>query len=150
MNRDDYMGADRILADACKRPNGKAECLRVRIQISTRITDPEGVSDRAALYEMFLNASCTTKPSCASAHDWLGSFHEGSRNSQLALTSYEEAAREEPTPARWTRVADAAERAGSPDRARIALEKARAAAGTPTPGIDARLEKLRRSREGSP
>lgn len=141
MVRDDWVEADRILADACKRPNGKSDCLRMRIQVSSHIEKPAGLNEKAQLFDMYLTAGCTSPATCASAHDWLGGFYEGIRSTQLALSSYEEAAREDPTAARWIKVADAAERAGSIERARFALQKARVLA--PSPGIDARLEKLR-------
>ena len=94
----------------------------------------------------YLAAACTRPRPCARAAEWLGAILGRRGAWAQAAAKYERAAREDPTPSRWLRLAEAAAHAGQPLRAQQALRRARRSGTTLDPAAVERVENaLRRS-----
>lgn len=114
------LDAVQLLETACTRPVARSGCLM-------RLAAARAALGQTAELDATLKAltaeECGSPASCADAHTWVGNFREGRREMALAISSYRRAALDDPTEARWLRLADAAERGGQPSVVIEALEK---------------------------
>jgi hypothetical protein len=127
-------GAD-LLERTCDKASDSLDCLRARAEVSAAIDRPEVF---AAAAQSLRLAACVKPESCADAATWIGDLHARRKEWGAAVVSYERATKASPTDARFTRLADAARRAGMRSKALRALEDLLRLRG----GEDAELEKL--------
>jgi hypothetical protein len=114
--------------------------LLLRVQIVGELEKP---AELDAALDAYIAASCTQRKTCAEANDWAGRFRSGRGNLRQAVSAFEHAARNDPTPERWLKVADAAEKAGLKSTAIEALRQVSALRGRDA-AIEKRLSDLQR------
>jgi TolA-binding protein len=90
----------------------------------------------------YLASACTRPPQCARAAEWLGALLGNRGDWAGAAAKYERAAREDPTAARWLKLAESAARAGQATRARHALRRAKRSREEPDAKQVERVEKV--------
>ena len=112
--------AEALLAAHCGQTSDRPECLRARTLAAAETASPEKL---AAASKDLLAASCLAPVTCAETATWLGDLRLGRGEPGSALAFYARAAREDPTEARWLKLADAASRAGAHAQAADALER---------------------------
>jgi tetratricopeptide (TPR) repeat protein len=112
--------AEALLAARCAQTRDRPECLRARTLAAAEATSPEKLT---AASKDLLAASCLAPVTCAETATWLGDLRLNRGEAGSALAFYARAAREEPTEARWLKLADAASRAGAHGQAADALER---------------------------
>ncbi len=133
--------AAEALVAGCNAPIERSECLRLRVEIlgDLRLRD-----ELEAAVQAYVAASCVERKQCAAANDWVGGFRLGRGDLAQAVSALERAARDEPSAARLSRLADAAERAGLNTTAIDALRRLLAISGS-DPGVEARIAALQRT-----
>jgi len=136
----DVAGAVEQLNAGCARPIERDVCLQLRIETLAKL--PAAGALNVAL-EGYPDAVCKNQKTCAEAHAWVARFRMSLGQNQQGVSSFEKAARHEPTLPRWLELADAAERAGLLSTAVSALEEASSRNGR-TPEIEKRLARLKR------
>jgi predicted Zn-dependent protease len=129
--------AERLLADNCGRYAGLPGCWHERVIAADQMTPADRLDEAMSAY---LASACSRPADCAGAADWLGDIRAQRGDWAAAATKYERAAREEPTPERWLKLADAATRAGQLGRASQALRRARQGGAKADPKLERRLE----------
>jgi tetratricopeptide (TPR) repeat protein len=112
--------AERLLGERCPKASDRVQCLYAQAAAAAKIKTPERVG--AVVKEMVV-AGCASSAQCAQTNTYAGDLLAGRGEWGGATTHYERAVREEPTEARWLRLADAAGRSGAHARAADALEK---------------------------
>lgn len=114
--------AAQLLEDGCNVPDERAPCFRLLAE--TLAADGATTERLGTALDAFTSAACAEKKECADAHAWVGALHDEREEHQLAVTSYQRAAREDPTVARQLQLAGAAKRAHLPATEIEALEEA--------------------------
>jgi hypothetical protein len=138
--------AEALLAARCGRATDRSECLRARVQAAGKTGSPEKL---AAASKDLLAAACLSAVACADAATWLGDLRASRNETGNALALYARAAREDPTEARWLRLADAASRSGAHAQAVDALERAAQKHGAPDEGLRKRIAEERAKAMGA-
>jgi hypothetical protein len=140
--------AERMLQTECPKATDRADCLRLRVEaasFSRGIADRTASSERlAAAVKEFLSASCGSPRACADAATYAGDRRADREEWGAAVALYSRAAREDPTEARYLRLADAAARSKAHAEAADALEKVAQKRGFADPELRRRAEGARR------
>jgi hypothetical protein len=102
--------AEALLARECERFNPNRSCVKLRLAAATRARSAEGIAVAA---RTLIATGCETPAACAASFENLGDEMLGSGNTRLALRHYARAAKEEPSLARWLKLADAASSVGA-------------------------------------
>lgn len=131
------VAAEALLKGCPQRPEA-AVCAEAAVRYADRAKNID-LMHRAA--ERYLVVSCPGR-GCAGAHRTLGDSFMRLSASGLALEQYRRAAEEEPTPAAWISVAEAAQAAGAPAGALRALDRATASGGISPSELD-RVRRIR-------
>ena len=145
-----HRDAEKLLAENCGRYRNATACWRQRVVVANEIPTAKVLGDAMSSY---LASACTRPAQCARAAGWLGGLLARRGDWAGAAAKYERAAREDPTAARWLKLAESAARAGQATRARHALRRAKRSREEPNPKQLQRVEKLLRDaafRELSP
>ena len=132
--------AEILLRDGCARPEGRTECLEVRIDNLSELKD-EGTLD--AVLKEYMSDGCTSSTPCAAAASFVAAIRTKRGDNAAAALAYIRAAQEDPTEERWMRAADAAEKAKMTVQAIDALQRAASFRGGADATINARISKLR-------
>jgi hypothetical protein len=101
--------AERLLVEECGARELSLSCLRTRVEAAARMEPPLRMDDAI---EQLRKAACATEESCAGELDWIANRVLAEGNVAAALLYASRAARQAPTPQRWTRVVEIAKRAG--------------------------------------
>ncbi|MEZ4372055.1 MAG: O-antigen ligase family protein [Polyangiaceae bacterium] len=112
-------------------------CSKVRLELARQTGDQDAVSVAAT---EFVQASCQTERSCATAREAAGDILAEMKDWGGAATYYRASASGQPSAKIWLKLADAELNAGARVRAREALEAARRRGGDS--GKIARIERL--------
>jgi tetratricopeptide (TPR) repeat protein len=132
--------AEALLGRECVRFNLNRSCVKLRLAAATRARSAQGIEVAA---RTLIATGCETPAACAASFENLGDEMSASGNARLALRHYARAAKEEPSLARWLKLADAASSAGAHLQAADALTRALREKGS-----DAKLEaRLRQERQ---
>ena len=134
--RGDPAAAERTLAEVCKRVRDRATCLQARLEAALQMRPHVYVGPVA---KELLGAECVDRLACAASATRLGDSFAGLGEWNLATTFYLRAVREEPSEARYEKVADAASRAGAHGRAVEALERLKQLRGGGDEGLRRRI-----------
>ncbi len=97
--------AARMLATACEQFDERQQCLRTWLQAAANARDPAMAGRAAKALEL---DGCSGQHRCAGTYTLIGKTLGQAGDPMGELAYYERAAREEPTPIRWNRAADAA------------------------------------------
>ncbi len=135
---DKHADAEKLLAENCGRYRNATACWRQRVVVANQMRAGDALGEAMSSY---LASACTRPPQCASAAEWLGGLLAKRGDWAGAAAKYERAAREDPTAARWLRLAESAARAGQATRARHALRRAKRSHEEPDPKQLERVEK---------
>jgi hypothetical protein len=109
-----------LLRDRCEPFGTGAGCLRLLVEAALASGDRDAI---ASAEKNLLAASCSASAPCAAAATWLGDVLAARGDAVGATTQYGRATKEEPTEARWRKLADAAARSGAHAQAVEALER---------------------------
>lgn len=131
--------AARLMGDQCPKLQEHGSCARVWLAVAARAHDLHSVSDAVDQ----LTSGCRNAIRCAAAYTYAGNVLMREGMPALALTSYQHAALDDSSAARWLKVADAASESGAHSVALDALQKVKEA-GRDTPDIERRLAGERR------
>jgi hypothetical protein len=139
--------AELMLQVECPKVTDRADCLRLRIEAAAQskvLGDRVASSDRmgAAVKEL-LGASCAQPVACADAATWAGDRRADRGEWGAAVALYSRAAREDPTEARYLRLAEAAARSKAHAEAADALEKVAQKRGGADPELRRRIDEQR-------
>ena len=134
--------AEALLATACARPEGRADCLQVRAQNLSELDDLPRLD---AVLKEYMSDSCTAAAQCAAAATFVGGLRERRGDLLAAAASYKRAAQEEPTEDRWLRAADTAESAKMNALALEALQHVATLRGGADVELTARMTRLRQA-----
>ncbi|MFO0586407.1 MAG: O-antigen ligase family protein [Polyangiaceae bacterium] len=132
--------AEILLRDGCARPEGRTECLEVRIDNLSELKDADMLD---AVLKEYMSDGCTSSLPCASAATFVAAIRARRGDNAAAALAYIRAAQEDPTEERWTRAADAAEKAKMTVQAIDALQRVASFRGGNDAAINARISKLR-------
>jgi hypothetical protein len=132
--------ADALLAEGCARPEGRGECLEVRVGNLMFLPEPEKLD--AALKE-YMSDGCTSAATCAVAATFVGSVRQQRGDLAAAAAAFLRAAQEDPTEERWMRAADSAEKAKMSAQAVEALQHVGSLRGGADAEINARIARVR-------
>ncbi|AKT37523.1 O-antigen ligase family protein [Chondromyces crocatus] len=138
--------AEQLLAEACNRVTERAPCLKLRVRAAALADLPPRL---AAATRDLLGEACGPPTSCAQAATWLGDLMASRKAWGTSLAHYERAVVEEPTEARWEKLAESAIAAGSLVRAVEALDKVLRARGGHDPALEARITSLKARAAGN-
>jgi hypothetical protein len=132
--------AEAMLATGCAQPEGRTECLQVRVENLSHMN--EGDKLEAALKE-YMSNGCMSASTCATTATFVGSVRAQRGDLHAAAAAFMRAAQEEPNEERWLRAADAAERAKMNVQAIEALQRVSSLRGGADPEIAARIARVR-------
>jgi tetratricopeptide (TPR) repeat protein len=129
----DPASAVQILAQPCARVAVRRSCMLLRLQAALAAKKAALASDVA---RELARQDCVGAEECAHLFQEIANLFAGAGSYEVALSYFEMAAREDPTDARWLRVADAASQAGHYALALSSLQKVER-----RPGAEPRLRK---------
>ena len=132
--------AAKMLVARCDEVTDRRRCWRIAVTMASAASTPELLSTAS---QKLLAESCADRSRCAKAAEWLGSIYAGKGHWAAAMMYYQRAMSEESTAQRLMAYAQAARRAGSPEKARRALRRALSLHADQKDEILERLEKLR-------
>ncbi len=134
--------AEALLAIACSRLEGRAECLQARAQ---NLAALDGGEKLDVVLKEYVSAACTSAATCAAASTFVGDIREGRGDLFAAATAFNKAAQEDPTEERWLRAASAAEKAKMYALAIEALQRVASLRGGADTELAGRLSRLRKA-----
>jgi lipopolysaccharide biosynthesis regulator YciM len=108
--------------------------------MASRLEPPQRLNAAA---KDLLAAACLRAKECADVASWIGDVRWRRGDRGAAVVQYTRAAQEDPTPARWLRLADAASEVGAHGQAVEALERAAQALGGADAALKERIAKER-------
>lgn len=138
--------AERLLHVECAKAADRGDCLRLRVEAAAVVTagDRAAAADRVtAAVKDYLSASCVRSDRCADAATWAGDRRADRGEWGAAVALYSRAAREDPTEARYLKLADAATRSKAYAEAADALEKVAQKRGGADPELRRRIDEQR-------
>jgi len=127
--------AEALLGRECERFNQNRSCVKLRLVAAARARSAQGIEVAA---RNLIATGCDTHAACAESFENLGDEMLANGNTRLALRDYERASKEEPSLARWLKLAAAASSAGAHLQAADALSKALREKGT-DPELEERI-----------
>lgn len=122
-----------VLEQPCVQTSTRRNCLMLRLQAALAAKKAAAASDIA---QELARQSCSGSEECAKLFQELGTLFSSAGAAEAALAYFEKAAREDPSPERWLRVADAANQLGRYGLALSTLQRLEH-----QPGADGRLRK---------
>jgi tetratricopeptide (TPR) repeat protein len=132
--------AEALLAECCHSVEDTMTCVRAWVQAAAAVKAPERIQAAA---RDFLMLGCTESADCADSLAWVGDMMAGRGDWGNALTYYSRAVREQPTEARWMRVADASSKVGAFAEEISALERVAHLRKGIDPSLQSRIESSR-------
>lgn len=133
--------AEKLLDAACETASDRPACLMAKLEAAA---DAKSTARLDPIAKELLSASCRTEAACAEAAAWIGELRASRGDWGAAVGYFARAAREQPSEARWLRLAEAATRAGAHAEAAAALEKVAQQRGG---GDEALQKRIREARE---
>jgi tetratricopeptide (TPR) repeat protein len=132
--------AEALLESRCSAVVDRVPCLKARVEMASRLEPPQRLNAAA---KDLLAAACLRAKECADVASWIGDVRWRRGDRGAAVVQYTRAAQEDPTPARWLRLADAASEVGAHGQAVEALERAAQALGGADAALKERIAKER-------
>lgn len=121
LERDRPLDAYAWLTRTCRQAKDLVPCLRERVAVAREIGDQPSLQDSIDAY---LSEACLEVHGCSAAAMWVGDIRASRSEWSDAADQYERAAHAVPSVSAWTKVAQAANRAGMFPRAVMALRHA--------------------------
>jgi len=131
---------EQLLAARCDLVEDRPACLWERVQVAAKVP---GARVLAAAAKDALATGCTSSADCAVLATRIGDFMVQRGDWGGASAYYERSTAEEPTEARWLKVAQTAAHLGSHAQAADALLKVKRLRGRGDPELDAQIQEYR-------
>jgi uncharacterized protein HemY len=132
--------ASQLLKDQCQRFQNGRRCKKLLLTAAARTRSAASMAEAT---RAIIATGCETPTSCAESFESLGDTMAGTGNWEQARLHFERASKEEPSPERWLKLANAASRTGAHLQAADAYGRVLRERG-PDAGVQAKMDAERR------